>query len=317
MNLFLKFIKKYSYLLGIFIFVVILLRINFDIFWQTIKTVKFSYLIIAALLAFPMMLVKTWCWNYIKNQQEIKYGLKDSFLMYGSGLYAASFTPGKIGEMVKALYLKKDGYSLGKSLVSVVLDRLSDFVFLILFIFFGSLFFITIFQKQISILIFGLMAFVLMLIIFIKTGLLKFALKKLFSILVSQKHQKSWKINFQDFINDIKIYKFKNYLIVLLITTFSWLFYYIQMYVLAQGANIANNIPFLYLAISVTIAGLIALIPISISGIGTRDAALILLFAPFMIAKEQAIIFSALILSMYLFTTLIGLICWLIKPIKF
>jgi len=87
------------------------------------------------------------------------------------------------------------------------------------------------------------------------------------------------------------------------------------MYILALGINI--HIPFSYLVFAVTMAGFISLIPISISGIGTRDAALILLFAPFAILKEQAIVFSTLILLMFLFAAVIGLICWFIKPIKF
>ena len=61
---------------------------------------------------------------------EIKYSLKDSFLMYCSGLYLGVVTPGRMGEIAKALYLKKDGYSMGKSLVGAVLDRLADFIFL-------------------------------------------------------------------------------------------------------------------------------------------------------------------------------------------
>jgi len=235
-------------------------------------------------------------------------------LMYCSGLYVGLLTPGRLGEVVKALYLKKDGYSMGKSLVSAVLDRLTDFVFLLVFLFFGSLFFFTIFQKQVLIVVLGTIIIVALFIIFLKFGLIKWLLNKTFQIFIPQKYQKSWKINFQDFINDLKIYTFKNYLIIFLITTFSWVFYYLQMYILARGMEI--NIPFLYLAIAVTMAGFITLIPISISGIGTRDAALILLFSPFLIAKEQVIAFSTLILLMLIWGAFIGLICWFIKPIR-
>lgn len=316
MNLFLKFIKNYSYLLGILLFIFILTKVDFNNLWQNIKTIKPIYLVVALLLDFPMMFIKSLCWNYIKKQQGIIYNLKDSFLMYCSSLYVGGFTPGKFGEVAKVFYLKKDGYSMGKSLVNVILDRFSDFVFLLLFISLGSLFFLAVLQKQVLIIIFGLIISISVLMVFIKIGLVKWFLNKVFQFLVPQKYQKSWRINFQDFLNDIKIYKTKNYLIIFLITTFSWLFYYLQMYILARGANI-TDIPFLYFAITVTVAGFIALIPVSISGIGTRDAALIFLLAPFLIAKEQVIVFSALILLMYLFTSLTGLICWFIKPIKF
>jgi len=306
--------KKYSFILGLILFIVILSNSNLGEIFQNIKSFNLFYLILAILPAFPMLFTKSLCWNYIKKQQGIKYNLRDSFLMYCSGLYIGLLTPGKLGEITKALYLKKDGYSMGKSLVSVILDRLSDFAFLLIFISIGSLFFFTVIQKQVLILVLGIITSILLLIIFLKIGLIKLILNKLFDVFVSRKYQKSWKINFRDFINDFKIYKLKHYLIIFLITTSSWLFYYLQVYILAKGLNI--HVSLLYLAISVTIAGLITLIPVSISGIGTRDAALILLFAPFLIAKEQVIAFSSLILLMSLSAAFIGLVCYLIKPIK-
>ena len=235
--------------------------------------------------------------------------------MYCSGIYLGILTPGRFGEISKALYLKKDGYSIGKSLVSTILDRLSDFAFLLVFLFFGSLFLLTVFQKQILIFVLGIIAGIALFIILLKIGLIKRLLKKIFRIFIPKKYQKSWKLNLCDFINDLGIYKFKQWLIIFLITTFSWVFYYLQMYVLAKGVGI--DVPFLYLAIAVTVAGFITLLPISISGIGTRDAVLIALFVPFSIAQEQVIVFSALILSMTIFSALIGLICWWLKPIRF
>lgn len=307
-------LKKYSFLIGLILFLIILSKSNLREIFQNIKNISPHYLILAALLTIPLLFSKALGWNYIKKQQGIKYNLKDSFLMYCSGLYIGVLTPGRIGEIAKALYLKNDGYSLGKSLVGVFLDRLSDFVFLLVFIFLGSLFLLTTFQKQILILILGIAILVLLFMLCLKIGLINWVLNKLFQIFIPKKYQKSWKINLRDFINDFKIYKLKNYLIIFLITAFSWFFYYLQMYILAKGVNI--DIPLLYLSIAVTIAGFITLLPISISGIGTRDAALILLFAPFLIAKEHVIVFSASILLMVLFTALIGLICWLIKPIS-
>jgi len=309
-----NYLKKYSFLIGIILFIIILSRTNLGDIFNNIKNIKLEYLLLAMFLSLPMLFNKTLCWNYIKRKQGIKYNIKDSFLMYCSGLYIGILTPGRAGEIAKALYLKKDGYSMGKSLVSTVMDRLSDFAFLLLFLFIGSLFLLTILQEQILILILGIILAIIVFLVTLKIGLIKWFINKLFNKLIPKKYQKSWKLNFQDFINDLKNYKLKHYLIIFSITTFSWIFYYIQMYVLATGLGI--NIPILYLAISVTVAGLITLIPISISGIGTRDASLLALLAPFAIATEQIIVFSALILLMSLFTALIGLICWLIKPIR-
>lgn len=295
-------------------FLIILSRINIGKLFQNIEKINPLYLILAFLTTIPTIVNKAICWNYIKRQQGIKYSLKDSLLMYYSGIYLGFITPGKLGELAKAVYLKKDGHSLGKSLVSVVLDRASDIIFLLAFIFVGSLFYLSMFQKQVLILISGLIISVVLLLVFIKIGLVKWALIKAFNILVPEKYKKSWQINSQDFINNLKIYKLKHYSVIFAITIFSWLFYYLQMDLLAHGLGM--KIPFVYLAVSVTAAGLITLIPVSLFGIGTRDATLILLFSPFLIPKEQIIVFSALILLLTTAVSLMGLIAWLIKPIK-
>ena len=127
------FLKKYSFLLGLVLFIIILSKSNLSGIFQNIKNINPFYLILASLVSFPMLFNKALCWNYIKRQQGIKYNLKNSFLMYCSGLYIGILTPGRLGEIAKALYLKKDGYSTGKSLVSAILDRLTDFVFLLIF----------------------------------------------------------------------------------------------------------------------------------------------------------------------------------------
>jgi len=309
-----NYFKKYSFLIGIILFIIILQNLDIKEIIKNIKDINILYLLAVIALLVPTLIIKSFCWNYILRKQKIKYSLKDTFIMYCSGLYFGIITPGRIGEITRALYLKKDGHSMGKSLMSIVLDRISDFAFLFLFILLGGLFFVTTFQKEILIFVIGIIIIIVFFLFFLKIGLIKWFLNKLFQILTPKKYQKSWKINFQDFINDLKIFSFKNYLIIFLITAFSWSFYYFQAYLFAKGMNI--NIPFLYLTISVTIAGFITLIPISISGIGSRDAALILLFAPYAVPKEQIIIFSALILLIALFTAFIGLICWLIKPLK-
>ena len=309
------YLKKYSYLLGIFLFIIILAKTDFKSILVNIKNVKFSYLAFAALFSFPALLAKSYCWNYLKKIQNINYKLKDSFLMYGVGLYIGSVTPGRVGELSRALYLKKDGYSFGKSMVGLILDRFSDVIFLLIFIFFGSLFVFDFSYQQVLIFITVVILLTFLFFMNLKSRLIKSLLKKMFYLVVPNKHQKSWKMNLHDFINDIKIYKFRNYLIVFSLTAFSWFFSYIQIFIIAKSVGIIN-VPFLYLSVVFAIISFINLIPISILGIGTRETALIFFLSSFLITKEQIIVFSSLILVMYLFNALIGLTCWLIKPIS-
>jgi glycosyltransferase 2 family protein len=296
------------------LFIIILFRADLGTILQNIKDVRPFYLVIGALFGMPILIIKSFCWNYLKKKQNIHYSFKDSFLMYGAGLYIGGVTPGRIGEVSRAFYLKKDGHSFGKSLVSIILERLADFTILLTFIFIGSLFLLKIFRQQILICLAIVLFSIFIIVLSLKARLIKSGIKKIFSIFIPNRHQKSWKLNFQDFISDIKVYKIRDYVFVFLITAISWIFYCVEIYIIAQSVNI-TTVPFLHLSVIVVMVGLITLIPISISGIGTRDAALILFLTPFLIPKEQIIVFSSLILLIYLFHTFIGFVCWLIKPI--
>lgn len=311
----LQIFKKYSFVLGLILFFTILSRSNLRLIAMNIKNVNVLYVIAALLLTFPMFTVKALCWNYIKRKQGIKYSLKNSILMYWSGMSIGFVTPGRIGELAKVFYLKNDGYSTGKSFVSMFLDRLSDLVFLVIFILLGlCIFYLKLIKNLYPIIIIATIG-ILIVFVLIKRGLITTLFNKMFQFMIPKKYVNSWKINFQEFMKDVKSYSLKNYLIILLITLFSYAFYYLQIYVLSRGCGL--NIPFLYLSFSMTIAGLISLLPISISGIGTRDATLILLFSTFLISREQIVTFSSLVLLASLFSTVIGLFAWLIKPLRF
>lgn len=313
MDNFLKFIKKYALFAGVILLAILISTANLDTLWQNIRNLKIPYFAGALIAVFPMLAVKAWCWNYIKKAQGIKYSLKDSFLMYCSGLFIGVITPGRIGELSKAFYLNKDGHPMGKSLVSPIIDRLTDFIFLLAFSLAGSLFFLSVFTKQILILFGGTVIFTGTFLLLHKTGLLRWIFKKIFDFLAPEEKKKSWHLNYGDFVADLKNFSLKNWIIIFLITIFSWLFYYLMTYLLSKSLSL--NVPFLYLSIAVTITGLITLLPVSVSGIGTRDAALIILLAPFSVAKENALVFSALILFMSLLTCLVGFFCWLKKSI--
>lgn len=307
--------KKISRLIGIVIIVLILRKLNFVGIKDSILNANKYYLVIGLFLTVVGSAFKAWRWNYLKKTQNINYRLSDSLIMYFSGMLAGIITPGRLGELSRLIYLKNDGHSYGKSLFGVVLDRLFDMFFLLLFGAISMFFFFTLFKKEIPYIVAIIIISTIIAVLLAKTDLIKKIISKIFNFIIPVKYQKSWQVNLQDFIAGFKNLKTKNYFIISGITILSWIIYYFQMWLFAQSLGI--HIPFLYLSISVTIAGIITLIPISYSGIGTRDIALITLFSVVGISKELAITFSSLILSGYVLMATIGFACWLKKPLRF
>lgn len=306
--------KKISRLIGIAIIIFILSKSNIAEIRNIFLNSNKYYLILGLLITILMCVIKSFRWNYLKKIQGIKYSITNSFIMHSASLLAGLTTPGRLGELSKLFYLKNDGYSYGKSLFNVVIDRLFDMFFLLIFGTVGMLFFFSLFKKEIPYILTFTAVALIFVYLFIKTNLLKTVLSKAFNFIIPVKYQKSWQINIQDFIVDLKGLKAKHYLFALAVTCISWLLYYFQMSIFAKAIGI--NISFLYLAISTTVAGIVTMIPISYSGIGTRDLVLITLFSLVFISKESAVALSSLILSTQIVMAIIGFVCWLKKPLR-
>ncbi len=302
-------------LIGVVILIWVLLKIDLPEIITILKNIHFFYYVLAVLLLFPIFIIKALRWNYIKKIQNIHYSAKDSILMYFSGLYAGLITPGRFGEFVKMLYLTSDNHSFGKSLLSVVFDRIFDLIFLAGFSYIS----IFIFHQYLNnnFFIYAIVALTIItagIILILNKKIISWALSLAFKIFVPERYQEKASIGVDDFYNDLKLFAFKNHFWIFFWTTVSWMLYYVQIYALALALDI--HLSFWYLAASTTIVGLFTLIPISISGVGTRDVTLIFFFSLLSISKELAVSFSMLILSMFLFMALFGIIAWFIKPIK-
>ena len=89
---------------------------------------------------------------------------------------------------------------------------------------------------------------------------------------------------------------------------------FLQCYLITVSLSI--SISFVYLAFCVSVASLVSLIPISISGLGTREATMIVLFSRVGLSSESAVSFSLTYLLVFnVFTAVIGAFIWFISPI--
>lgn len=301
--------------IGLILFVIILSKLNPTKIIALLSNINPFYLAPALLLFIPLLIIKAMRWQLLMKTQGIDYSLKDSTIMYVAALYIGALTPGRIGDFIKVFYLKGDGHPFGKSFATVLLDRLFDLTSLFLLGYAGMLLFITLFEKAILILSWIFVGTVLLIVFFIYKrdfgiGILKY----ISSNFIPERYRENAKTGFSGLCNGIKTLNANQLILATFITFFGWVIYFLTMYLLALSIGI--NIPFLYLATCVSISAVITLIPISISGIGTRDATLIILFSYLGLSKESAIAFSMMILIMFAFNGSIGLIAWLKKPIS-
>jgi len=233
-----------------------------------------------------------------------------------SSLYVGFITPGRIGEFVKALYLKSDkGISISKGFSSVLVDRLFD---LYLLIFLGS---IGIWQfgvlGKLSDAFLMISIIVIMVpVIILNKQLMGMLIKILYNLAVIKKVKGKIEESFEDFYGGLQKLISPRLLVSGLLTCLGYFMFFIQCYLIVLAMDLSIN--FITIILFMAISNLISFIPISISGLGTRDATLIFLFSLIGLSAETALSYSLLVLlTFYIFGGLIGFLAWMVHPIDF
>jgi uncharacterized protein (TIRG00374 family) len=74
----------------------------------------------------PFLAVKTERWRRVSADMLMPLRWRDAWRIYAIGLAAGTFTPGQAGDALKAWYMQRKGYPLGRALGSSIFDRLFD-----------------------------------------------------------------------------------------------------------------------------------------------------------------------------------------------
>jgi uncharacterized membrane protein YbhN (UPF0104 family) len=298
-----KIIKKSYILVGIVIFFLLAKDIDLNQFKSVLSGTNPIYYAISAFFYLPVTFLKSYRWKKIMEAQQINYGARDAFHMYGASTLLGLATPGKLGDFSKIAYLKRDNHSFGKAFLGSMLDKLFDLAFVVVFSVILYLFFplplaITVNYKKI---ILGTIAAAATAAVII-------------TVLCSVK-KKVVKNFIAEIIYDLKNFGGRNSIAIFLITAAAWLIYFAMMYLIATSIGLNKSAGFMHISFAVALALMSSLIPISMVGIGTRDAVFLFLFLPMGINKETIIAFSFLILINYLALFAVSFYCWLKKPV--
>ncbi|MEW6295745.1 MAG: lysylphosphatidylglycerol synthase transmembrane domain-containing protein [Candidatus Diapherotrites archaeon] len=314
------FKKRFFVIIGLLLFIYILLKLDISKSFSYIYKINLLFFSFYLFLTFFVLFIKGLKWRVLilpfgKNK-SVFYCVK-YFLV---GFFWGIITPGRIGEFVRTFYLDKELNNLGKSFSTVFIDRLFDIVVLLLLGLVAILSFSFSFNLVListPILFAIVLAAFVCIIFFFKKKFMKKILRPFFYFFVPQTHKKKIRVNFDSFYHGLSILKKKpKYSIfALILTLLIWLFSIIADYFLILSLNIQASL--FFVALIIPIIRLVDIIPISISGIGTRDAALIFLFSFIGLAKEQAIAFSLVYLFVgYFLIALAGGLLFFRESIK-
>lgn len=302
--------------LGVALFILILLKIDLNKLSKTLLSEtkgNLPFFLFSLILLIPLLYIKVLRWRWILKDLGIRISQNDALKYYMIGLFAGAATPGQLGEFIKTVYLSKRGYPGGASFFSVLYDRIYDIIALAFIMFFG-LAILSGYEKSELLLYIFASGSIIFLIFFLFSGKFrKFITFDLFKYVLPagiKARLKEFDIN-----KDINRYQLKRSTLAVsfLLTILAYGVVFYRYYLLLLTLNL--HPPFGTWFAGVTLATFVALIPISISGIGTRDAVLIGVLRTVGISPEKAVAFSFLILLLMVFNGFVGLCVWMKNPI--
>lgn len=262
------------------IFYLIFTKIDFRSVVDVLSHANPVYLLLALLLTILIPVISAKRWKIILESMKYDISFVDCFCMIMGTLPLTSITPSKSGDVIKAYYLK-DRVPITETIGSVLTERVLDVFALILFCLIGLAFY----QQSKMIMI------ITITILFCIVGFFLLSHKE-----IKLPIKESWNEKLQNILLATKtLTKSKRSFLIVLIYTFSlWFLAVIQTIIFFLSLGV--NVPLSFTMANIPIAIFIGQLPVTLGGMGTRDAAIIFLFSNYAASSELlgvGILFSA------------------------
>jgi uncharacterized protein (TIRG00374 family) len=243
-------------------------------------------------------------WRIILSQYDISYTEWECFKIYFVEMVAINIIAA-VGTFAKAIYLKRDGYGLLRPILSIITEKYYDYMLPLIFGLVSVFLVLIKFDAYIGLVVF-----------LFATSLAFFPARKAILLLAFPIFTKRIKGTFlkrewnvEEHLS--KIHDALNFKIYIYsIAAFG--LYFGAIYFLTKGLYL--ELSFFQVVLIMTITSLIAFLPISFFGIGTRDAGLVMVFNYFGHTPEQAVALSMVLLLLRIAVVFMGSIFWFIDP---
>ncbi|MFQ3662388.1 MAG: lysylphosphatidylglycerol synthase transmembrane domain-containing protein [Chloroflexaceae bacterium] len=294
-------------LLGPALLILFLANANLEQLWESLRTAQAWPIVLSLLLMPPFVMIKSWRWLRIMREAGLQLDFRTACGLYTVGLFYGATTPGQAGDLLKAVYLRERDQPLAPAMLSVVLDRLFD---LLVMAAFGTLGIFALGrllpsrELQTALVLAMALGLAALTVVLVarrpRTWMLTVMLPRFapgFTATLSR-----WN-------SQLHGLSLRPALVVelTLLSLGSAAFTFLRLWLLFLALNL-DRVP---LPVVVGVSALIAVLqvlPISIAGVGVRDAALIAVLLPYGYTTEQALALSALFLLINVQHILVGFI---------
>lgn len=270
--------------------------------------------LLLSLALYPVfVVVKAWRWSTIMRELGMRVpSLGFTTVLYMIGLFLGGATPGQSGDFLKAWYLRERGQPLASALFSILLDRLFDFLIMALLGLLGLIAFLDVLPPPLRL---AAVAFAALFILLTPTLMARRPRDWLMTRALPLAPRRvraaieRWRDQFAGL--NLRPALLAN---LMLASAGSATSTVVRIYLLFLALKL-YNVPILAVISSTALIAILGALPISIAGVGVRDAILIPVLALYGYTAEQALSLSALFLLLNVEQIIVGFLVSLRYPL--
>lgn len=285
--------------IGIAIFVYLVYDKGISNIAGTLSNVKPVLLVASVSLFVPRIVMSTYRWQMVARRQGIHVDLATLIRINLIGLFYGTVTPLWVGDWIRIPYLREESSApLGTCASNVIIDQFMEFTALFALALAGSVLLLPRYPLFFVVFV-ALLGVVAGVIIYFREKNRSIRLLRLVSrVLIPERYREPIFREFHAFYG--RLPRLSSLAVPFILGFVSYVLYFLQIYIVALSFDIAVT-PFHFVLVY-PVAALLALIPITISGFGTREYLLIALLGAYGVTEHVAVAIS---LSGYLVTLFI------------
>jgi len=301
-------------LLGPFLFILFFIHVVDP--WKVLALLKKIRieLVLISMLLFPVIpAVLSYRWWIVCSRLKMDASLKSLYQTYYASWFIGSIPLSGVAALSKIIYLKKEGESVKTTVVSLTLDKLFDILGLMIFGLLGLFYFSgKLIEGKILWTVYGGIVLVIFMLMLLGRKTWEI-LKRLINRYTTNKIVKLGYGLGEDLKHFWDCFTLKLFFLITALSIGTELLRSLILYILAISLDI--YVPFVLIVACSALIGIANIVPITISGLGTREAILLLALPLGGVSKEAAMAlgFTAFLWTIcYKFS---GVVFWIKRPL--
>jgi uncharacterized protein (TIRG00374 family) len=298
-------IRILSIIVSLTIISLIYWQIDFEKIIQVIINVNILWLFLALFLVVPTISLTALRLKFLSSQSN-KIEYKDAIKLILAASVMNIVLPSKMGDLAKGIFIVKDkNISYAQAMPLVIFEKINDILALLFWCIFGLIFLQKFGSLYISLLLLSLIFFMIG-ILAISSRLFANTIFDLFVFLLPNKFSTNTNEFRNGWLEVCKNTKKENskILILTLLSIFIWFLHLIQIWLFI--VSLGYEVSFLFSIAITPLAIFAGLLPLTFSGVGTRDVAFIYLYSTYLSAPAAAAL-GLLATLRYIIPAIIGI----------